>query len=373
MSQGRRRGGDRHPVRAGHRAARTGGAAQPGGAGSSACRRVWSPSRTPASLTASEERRRRGHTRPSPSSPARRPSSVWAEERRMSDATASSLPSWQRSPSRACGCSPTPARTPIPRTTRTTATAVTTTPSDCFRCDRARGGAASRTSWTPSTKPSRSTVGPTDRATVRLADCSTSPTGSCFRRAWRPRPLRSPPTPTGTPPTSPSPNAILDAIATSTSSDSCGDEAGRPSASRCRPGSQETSSPPPNRRPGSRTSGAAAPTPGRPALGPTVAGLASTAQGLVLYAAYQASGGKLKLPHYSGALSSTFGQTVAWDAKQPGDLIFYFHAGASAPHHVAICVGEGQILQAPHTGDNVRLGTVSEFAGETMAIRRLGG
>ena len=36
-------------------------------------------------------------------------------------------------------------------------------------------------------------------------------------------------------------------------------------------------------------------------------------------------------------------------------------------------IGEGKILQAPHTGDNVRLGTVSEFAGETMAIRRLGG
>src|SRR3954449_6570666 len=48
--------------------------------------------------------------------------------------------------------------------------------------------------------------------------------------------------------------------------------------------------------------------------------------GLVLYAAYHASGGKLKLPHYSGA-QLTFGQTVAWDAKQSGDLIFFFHEG----------------------------------------------
>lgn len=94
--------------------------------------------------------------------------------------------------------------------------------------------------------------------------------------------------------------------------------------------------------------------------------------GLVLYAAFQASNGDLKLPHYSGA-QITFGQSVAWDDKQPGDLIFFTHPGASAPHHVAIYVGDGKILQAPHTGDNVRYGTVSEFVGETMTIRRLGG
>lgn len=93
--------------------------------------------------------------------------------------------------------------------------------------------------------------------------------------------------------------------------------------------------------------------------------------GLVLYAAYQASGGKLKLPHYSGA-QITFGQSVAWDDKQAGDLIFFTHPGSSAPHHVAIYVGDGKILQAPRTGQNVRFGSVSEFAGETMKIRRLG-
>ncbi|MFL6108036.1 MAG: C40 family peptidase [Marmoricola sp.] len=93
--------------------------------------------------------------------------------------------------------------------------------------------------------------------------------------------------------------------------------------------------------------------------------------GLVMYAAYQASGGNLKLPHYSGA-QITFGQSVGWDDKQPGDLIFFTHVGSSAPHHVAIYVGDGKILQAPRTGQNVRFGTVSEFAGETMTVRRLG-
>lgn len=93
--------------------------------------------------------------------------------------------------------------------------------------------------------------------------------------------------------------------------------------------------------------------------------------GLVLYAAFQASGGSLRLPHYSGA-QMTFGRSVSWDDRQPGDLIFFTHPGASAPHHVAIYVGDGKILHAPHTGDNVRFGTVSEFTGETLTLRRLG-
>ena len=94
--------------------------------------------------------------------------------------------------------------------------------------------------------------------------------------------------------------------------------------------------------------------------------------GLVLYAAYQASRGSLRLPHYTGA-QITYGRPVAWDAKQPGDLIFFTHPGSSTPHHVAIYLGGDQILQAPRTGENVRLGTIAEFAGEVMTLRRLGG
>ena len=93
--------------------------------------------------------------------------------------------------------------------------------------------------------------------------------------------------------------------------------------------------------------------------------------GLVMYAAFQATDGRLRLPHYSGA-QITFGRPVGWDDKQPGDLIFFTHPGSSAPHHVAIYLGDGKIFQAPHTGDDVRFGTVSEFAGETITLRRLG-
>jgi cell wall-associated NlpC family hydrolase len=93
--------------------------------------------------------------------------------------------------------------------------------------------------------------------------------------------------------------------------------------------------------------------------------------GLVLYAAYQASNGQLRLPHYSGA-QITYGQPMAWPDKQAGDLIFFTRPGATAPHHVAIYLAGEQILQAPRTGQNVRYGTLGEFAGEVMTLRRLG-
>lgn len=93
--------------------------------------------------------------------------------------------------------------------------------------------------------------------------------------------------------------------------------------------------------------------------------------GLVLYAAYQASNGQLRLPHYSGA-QITYGQPVAWPDKRAGDLVFFTRPGSSAPHHVAIYLGGDRILQAPRTGQNVRYGTIAEFSGEVMTVRRLG-
>lgn len=103
--------------------------------------------------------------------------------------------------------------------------------------------------------------------------------------------------------------------------------------------------------------------------GPTGGGF--DCSGLVLYAAYQASGGRIRLPHYSGSQIHA-GQGVAWADKQPGDLVFFSYPGAGGPHHVAIYVGGDRILHAPRTGDVVRYGTIGEFAGEVMTVRRLG-
>ena len=92
--------------------------------------------------------------------------------------------------------------------------------------------------------------------------------------------------------------------------------------------------------------------------------------GLVLYAASQASHGRLRLPHYTGA-QITFGQPVASSDLQRGDLIFFTPPGTSVPDHVAIYVGGDQIIQAPKTGENVRFGTMAEFAGDSITGRRL--
>jgi hypothetical protein len=102
--------------------------------------------------------------------------------------------------------------------------------------------------------------------------------------------------------------------------------------------------------------------------GPTGGGF--DCSGLVLYAAYQASGGHLRLPHYTGA-QIRLGRGVRWSHKQPGDLIFFSYPGADGPHHVAIYLGGDHILQAPHTGDHVRHGTIQEFAAQQMTVRRL--
>jgi hypothetical protein len=103
--------------------------------------------------------------------------------------------------------------------------------------------------------------------------------------------------------------------------------------------------------------------------GPTGGGF--DCSGLVLYAAYQASGGRIRLPHYSGAQIHE-GRGIALAEKRPGDLIFFSYPGVGAPHHVAIYVGENRILHAPHTGDHVRYGAVSDFAGQVITVRRIG-
>lgn len=103
--------------------------------------------------------------------------------------------------------------------------------------------------------------------------------------------------------------------------------------------------------------------------GPTGGGF--DCSGLVLYAAYQASGGRIRLPHYSGDQIHA-GIGVSFGEKRPGDLIFFSYPGAGGPHHVAIYIGGDRILHAPRTGDVVRYGTIGEFSGEVITIRRLG-
>ncbi|HWS33654.1 MAG TPA: NlpC/P60 family protein [Actinoplanes sp.] len=59
------------------------------------------------------------------------------------------------------------------------------------------------------------------------------------------------------------------------------------------------------------------------------------------------------LEHYT---KDQYGSTraVSKDELKPGDLVFYW----SDVHHVAIYIGGGMVVHAPHTGDHVRMATI---------------
>jgi cell wall-associated NlpC family hydrolase len=58
----------------------------------------------------------------------------------------------------------------------------------------------------------------------------------------------------------------------------------------------------------------------------------------------------VSLPHYSGAQYSSTTH-IALSQIQPGDLIFY----ESPDQHVALYIGGGQIINAPHEGAVVQV------------------
>jgi cell wall-associated NlpC family hydrolase len=80
--------------------------------------------------------------------------------------------------------------------------------------------------------------------------------------------------------------------------------------------------------------------------------------GLTEYA-YGAAG--VYLPHSSN-MQSTMGTPVSYYDLKPGDLVFFY----SPVSHVAMYIGNGQIVTAPHTGDVVKvteLAYMPEYAG----------
>jgi cell wall-associated NlpC family hydrolase len=66
------------------------------------------------------------------------------------------------------------------------------------------------------------------------------------------------------------------------------------------------------------------------------------------------------------------GQQVPRESLQPGDLVFFSKAGDV--HHVGMYVGDGKFLHAPHTGDVVKISSLSEphYAAEYCGARRYG-
>lgn len=80
-------------------------------------------------------------------------------------------------------------------------------------------------------------------------------------------------------------------------------------------------------------------------------GVAFDCSGLTMWAWGQAG---VSLPHYSKAQFEQLPHVPA-DQAQPGDLIFY----RNPVGHVAMYIGNGQMIHAPRTGDVVKIATVN--------------
>lgn len=78
--------------------------------------------------------------------------------------------------------------------------------------------------------------------------------------------------------------------------------------------------------------------------------------GLTSYAIFKASGGAVTLPRTSETQWNV-GSEIPLSMAQPGDLLFG-NWQSGGPGHVAIYVGNGQMVHAPTTGDVVRIGPV---------------
>jgi peptidoglycan DL-endopeptidase CwlO len=75
----------------------------------------------------------------------------------------------------------------------------------------------------------------------------------------------------------------------------------------------------------------------------------------------------VSLPHYTGA-QWAMGVPVSQDELAPGDLVFFNGLG-----HVGLYIGGGQFVHAPHTGDVVKISSLSEgwYASTYMGARRI--
>jgi len=82
--------------------------------------------------------------------------------------------------------------------------------------------------------------------------------------------------------------------------------------------------------------------------------------GLVAYVYAQVG---VSLPH-NAAAQYGYGTPVAYSDLQPGDLVFFSGLG-----HVGIYIGGGQFIHAPHTGDVVKISSLSEHGGYVGARR----
>jgi peptidoglycan DL-endopeptidase CwlO len=86
--------------------------------------------------------------------------------------------------------------------------------------------------------------------------------------------------------------------------------------------------------------------------------------GLVEWAYGQAGVGTA---HYTGTLWNSY-RHVPQSQLKPGDLVFFYRDH----HHVGIYIGNGLMINAPHTGDVVKIASISGHGSYSGAVRVVG-
>jgi len=84
--------------------------------------------------------------------------------------------------------------------------------------------------------------------------------------------------------------------------------------------------------------------------------------GLVMYVFAQHG---VVLPHYSGS-QFEIGTPIDIAAIQPNDVVFF----GNPVHHVGLYCGGGYFIEAPHTGDFVKIAKLSDWNGQIAGVRR---
>lgn len=87
----------------------------------------------------------------------------------------------------------------------------------------------------------------------------------------------------------------------------------------------------------------------------------------LMQASYKAGGVSVSRTTYSQVKE---GKAVSVDALKPGDLLFT-RGTAAVPEHVGMFIGQGLILQAPKTGDVVKISTLASWRLDILAARRV--
>jgi peptidoglycan DL-endopeptidase CwlO len=89
--------------------------------------------------------------------------------------------------------------------------------------------------------------------------------------------------------------------------------------------------------------------------------------GLIMYVFAQVG---ISLPHHAATIYGGYGVSVSQDQLQPGDLVFFHGLG-----HMGMYIGGGSFIHAPHTGDVVKISSLSDswYASTYVGAKRVTG